>query len=269
MFKLQKNGYAEIERLLEYHRERDKVFIDAFFNHYYNNQWYARDPLDDETVMEILHDENGRVIGVIGNEYGRDGRLVYTGGYKNKKYDGEGKLYTELQDYEEGVFSNGKKNGVFVLHSERGIKRKATYVDNLENGEVIEYQNDSVRIRSRCHYIGGRRYGTFYEYAGDGSLFLVERYDNNIHVGDSYEYISSCICKNSGNNEYYYHFNPDCDFEYRNPKYNENYYNTQPIELLHHFEGLHNGDDGYKLVFVAIGEIYENKKSCEFCMFEL
>ena len=289
MFDLEKNSYTEIMQLLDYHKEREEEFIDAFFTHYYHKQWYSREQFDDETVTEIIRDANGKVIGVIGNDYNQDGRLYYTGSYKNKKFHGEGKMFTDDGGYYQGPFENGV-NGSFELHTERGITRRDVFVNGLKHGECIEYY-DNGKIKSRCQYIDGKRSGPAFEFAGDGSLLFKGTYQNDKRVGEGFEYICSCICKKGiyddqermTNVEYYYHFNPELRFGYKNPVYTDNYYNEDPIPFL-----ISVNDNGYTnhiLSFLAVCKIYDcrlmrgnnelifpdrgsNNSGCtEFCMF--
>ena len=115
------------------------------------------------------------VIGVIGKEYDRNGRLYYTGNYKDKKFHGEGKMFTDDGGYYQGHFNKGMKNGLFELHTERGIIRTAVFMNDYEHGECIEYFGNG-KIKSITHYHLGKKNGKCIEFAGDGKI--IAQYEN-------------------------------------------------------------------------------------------
>ena len=108
MYKLKKNGFRETVELLTFHSALPAEQTDAFFKHYYHNQWLDHTHFEDELVTEMVR-KDGKVVAVKGNEYNRKGHLVYTGQYENGVFNGPGRKYDAERNYYEGIFEDGKK----------------------------------------------------------------------------------------------------------------------------------------------------------------
>lgn len=238
LYALPKNGYRETLALLIYHEKQPDEFTNAFFEHYYHNQWINHDHFDDETVMEI-NKQDGKVVSVFGNEYDRKGRLLYTGTYKDREYDGHGKLYTENQNFYEGTFSRGKREGEFLLKSERYICEKAFFSNDLKDGLCYEYFNDGKTIRCESKYSHGKKNGSALEKSGTGSLLFKGQYKDNVRIGECYVYEGPTVCKKGTyvngvfqQSELCYHPVSKAGFCYDETFYNDTYYDTKPIKLV-------------------------------------
>ena len=239
LFMLPKNGYRETLALLTYHEKQSDEFTNAFFEHYYHNQWINHDHFDDETVMEINRQDDGKVVSVFGNAYDRKGRLLYTGFYKDREYHGHGKLYTENQNFYEGTFSNGKREGEFLLKSERYICERASFSNDLRNGICYEYFNDGKTVRSECNYLHGKKNGNALEKSGTGSLLFKGQYKDNVRVGECYVYEGPTICKKGRyvngvfeQTALCYHPVTKTGFCWDETFYDDVYYNTEPRLLV-------------------------------------
>lgn len=231
-------------RLLEYHEHKEDEFTYAFFNHYYHNQWLYRDSLyPEETVTEIIR-ENGEVQAVMGNDYDRSGRLLYSGMYRDRLYEGEGKFYTEDRSYYEGKFVDGKKEGVFEKKSERYVERRDVFLNDKRYGECIEFYNDGSK-RARYEYKNDMKNGLGLVFKGDGSLLMKGTYVDNVQTGVGYEYLGSSICRKGEyvnghfvQEQLMYHHNPKCCFDrYKKQEYDDTYYlgKPEPIEMGQYF----------------------------------
>ena len=237
LFKLPYNGFNETVALLKYHETLEERKSRAFFDHYYHNQWINHAHYDDETVMDIVM-KSGKVARVYGNDYDRKGRLLYTGYYEDKKYNGHGKQFTEDQNYYEGEFSDGKRNGVFELKTERCVLRRDTFVGDKRNGECLEFFNDGKTIRQRCGYKNDKKNGIAYEMTGSGSLLFIRTYRDDVPVGEGYEYLGPSVCRKGTyrggqlcDSRIMYHPNPNCRFDYEHLVYDEAYYKQAPVEF--------------------------------------
>lgn len=220
LYVLPRNGYRETIELLQYHRTVPFIVTRVFFDHYYHNQWIDHQHFSDECVISIQKkggksvcvfgkdiDEreiaamNGSdynkdsIVGVVGNEYNRKGRLLYTGCYANKQYNGNGKLYMDDQSYYEGNFEDGKRVGIFELRTERYTLSKDRFSKDKRNGECIEYFDDSGRIRSIAMYVDNVRSGKAQERDGSGALLFSGNYLDGIRSGDGYEFLGPHLCK--------------------------------------------------------------------------
>ena len=237
LFKLPYNGFNETVALLKYHETLEERKSRAFFDHYYHNQWINHAHYDDETVMDIVM-KSGKVARVYGNDYDRKGRLLYTGYYEDKKYNGHGKQFTEDQNYYEGEFSDGKRNGVFELKTERCVLRRDTFVGDKRNGECLEFFSDGKTIRQRCQYKNDKKNGIAYRMTGSGGLLFKGTYTDDVPVGEVYEYLGPSVCKKGTyqngqlcDSQILYQPNPSCTFDYEHPVYDEAYYEAVPVDL--------------------------------------
>ena len=179
IFKLEKNGFEETLQLLDFHQNSSDEDLDAFFNFYYHNQWIDHNHFEDEKVMEIHKNNDNEIAYVIGNEYDRQGHLIYHGGYCNGKFSGEGIMFNPDQSYDKGVFRNGKREGVFqtIIDGNRLI-REAEYHDDQLNGKYTEFYNSfgadgKPLIKSIYEYRSGRRVKGV-EYDGNGNVIFEE-----------------------------------------------------------------------------------------------
>lgn len=254
LFTLNRNGPCETIELLEYHKEEEISNIDAFFRHYYHNQWLNHSHLIDERVMDVQV-RDGVITAVFGNDYDINGRLCYSGWYQNGKYHGHGKLFNnEEKTYYEGTFNDGLKEGEFVKVNERYKQQVDMFVNDKRNGPSTEYYSDGKR-RALYRYVDDKKNGIGYEFMGSGCLRSKYNYVDDIPQ-DGYEYNSSCTCRKKGSNELLYHPNPECGFEYKNPVYSETYYTIEPASFI-----VKNEEHGiFHLRFLA-------DESAEFCSF--
>ena len=183
---------------------------------------------------------------MIGNEYNRKGRLLYTGCYSRCNYNGHGKLYLDDQSYYEGTFDNGKRSGEFYLRTERYTLRRDMFRYDQRNGQCIEYFDNSEMERSVAQYVDDRRCGRAREMDGTGGLRFVGVYANNIRDGDGYEYLGPHVCKKMSYKNgvgtmkgWYYNSTPDMPLDMQNYDYrhNEGYYKSDPEPLILYNEG--------------------------------
>lgn len=267
LYKLPNNGFNETVALLEYHEHLEEKKSRAFFDHYYHNQWINHAHYDDETVMDIV-EKNGKVVSVYGNDYDRKGRLSYSGYYEDIVYHGHGKQYTEDQNYYEGEFSDGKRNGVFELITERGVQRRDIFVSDKRNGECLEFYNDGETIRERCQYKNGKKNGTAYEMTGSGSLLFKGTYEDDVRVKEGYEFLGPSICRKGtyrngvlSDSRIMYYPNPSCTFDYEHPVYDKAYYESSPIAL-----GIVN-EEVCRLAFTQGGSKMNHATCQEICLF--
>ena len=263
LYVLPRNGYRETIELLQYHLTVPFIITRVFFDHYYHNQWIDHSHFSDECVTSILmkngtpvcvfgkeYDEHmvtmmsrddydkGLIIGVTGNEYNRKGRLLYTGSYASKMYNGKGKLYMDDQSYYEGNFEDGKRVGIFERRTERYTLSKDEFRKDKRNGQCIEYFDDSGKIRSIANYLDDVRNGKAQERDGSGALLFFGNYNGGIRNGDGYEFLGPHLCKKGKyvngvltNWSWQYLATPDMNPDMQNYKYSENYYSlkTEPL----------------------------------------
>ena len=193
LYNLKRNGYNETLALLHYHLDllekenNDPAKTYLFFDHYYNNQWLDHEPKPDECVLDVIR-EQGKVVGVHGKAYKRSGRLLYDGLYFNRRYNGMGRLYLCNQDYYEGTFKDGKKEGEFSLFNERLKLRTDHFLNDRLQGESTEYFNNNM-IRSKFHYIDGKKHGAAEIRNGSGGLIFKGSYVNDNKSGTAYEFL--------------------------------------------------------------------------------
>lgn len=263
LYALPRNGYRETIELLQYHRTVPVVVMRVFFDHYYHNQWIDHAHFSDECVTSILtknyvsicvygknynermvaimnaeNYDKSKVISVTGNEYNRKGRLLYTGSYADKQYNGRGKLYMDDQSYYEGNFEDGKRVGIFELRTERYTLSKDEFCKDKRNGQCIEYFDDSGRIRSISTYVNDVRNGKAQERDGSGALLFSGNYVDGLRSGEGYEFLGPHLCKRGKfidgiltNWSWQYVATPDMNMDMQNYTYPESYYNfkSQPL----------------------------------------
>ena len=258
---MDKNGYNETLQLLKFHKNSSDDDLDAFFNFYYHNQWINHEYYEDEMVMDIRRNEDGKIDYVIGNEYDKSGRLIYHGSYRKGKFDGEGTLFNPDQSYDKGKFDDGKRSGVFKTFTDRNIIREAEYNNNQMNGRCIEYYNSigsdgKPLIKAIYQYKGGKKNGVGEERDGKGGLIFKGMFKDDSKDGEGCEYLSPHLCKkgtfNRGrlqpNWKWCIKKTPKMDksfFDYYPPKgngitdqlsiphynYSDDYYHSDPIPL--------------------------------------
>ena len=272
LFELERNGYNETIQLLEYHKESTERELKAFFGNYYHNQWIDHPHFSDETVIEIVDGSDG-IDYVIGNEYNRKGRMIYTGSYRKGQYDGEGIYFNPDQSYDKGMFDSGKRSGVFETFTDRSIVRRAHYSNNVLNGICTEFYNSldadgNHRVRAIYNYINGKLCGIGKEYDGYGGLLFKGMFEDGVRNGEGCEYLSAHLCKRGqfrGNNlqnwEWCVKKTPDLDItEIEKYKFSDSYYRDDPIPLL--------GQDGGNLVIFSTGSSVTNSNStAHFCTY--
>ena len=213
--------------------------MDAFFKHYYHNQWLDHTHFDDERVVKVDVADN-KVVGVFGNDYNRKGHLVYTGRYEKGKFNGHGKLYNEERCYYEGNFEDGKRSGQFEYHTERYVLFKGNYNDDKRQGKCTEFYSDGRR-RSECEYANDKKNGRASEFDGNGGLLFKGAYKDDVRSGEGSEFLGPHICKHGTysngklqNWKWCYMLTPTLpmDMNTADHTYPDNYYESQPIELF-------------------------------------
>ncbi|MDZ4752008.1 MAG: hypothetical protein SGI87_10365 [Flavobacteriales bacterium] len=149
--------------------------------------------------------EEGKAI-----EYAKDERIITYMTYRNgflyvqepvNRYNSEGKRTGIWKDnfkntsllFEEGNWTNGKKNGVFKIFNKKGILEK---IEKYINGDLVEGDPDTVLMDIRKEYypdgslkmIGGykdnTRHGSFREFDKEGNLINSYVYENNQITGE-------------------------------------------------------------------------------------
>ena len=259
---LPRNGYRETVELLQYHRTVPFALTRVFFDHYYHNQWIDHKHFNDECVLsmqmktgeiislfgpqydpervrnmsETMFGKN--VVSVVGNEYNRKGRLLYTGCYTNKQYNGLGRLYMDDQSYYEGNFEDGKRVGEFYLRTERYTLSKDVFKQDKRNGRCVEYFDDTGRIRSIATYVNDVRNGDAQERDGSGALLFSGKYVDGVRSGNCYEFFGPHLCKKGqyvngtlANWSWQYVATPDMPLDMKGYTYPDSYYDihTQPL----------------------------------------
>ena len=254
-------------------------YTTAFFDHYYHNQWLVHiadgNQYDDETVLRINKEDN-KVVSVFGNEYDRKGRLLYSGDYKKCKYNGHGKMYTESQDFYEGNFVNGKREGTFYLKSERYIREKVQFMNDKRHGECIEYYNDGESIHCKCQYMNDKKNGDYIERSGTGSLLVRGKYMENVREGTFYIYKGPTVCEKG---EYHngafcksglcYHPVLKDDFSFNKTFYNDVYLSTEPERFISYddrFAFCHYKDAELYIDASIITQIKDHKETNKDCL---
>ena len=213
--------------------------VEAFFKHYYHNQWLDHKHFDDERVVKV-DIVNDKVTGVFGNEYNRKGHLVYTGRYENKLFNGHGKLYNEERCYYEGNFEDGKRSGKFEYHTERYMLSSGSYHADKRQGTCTEFYSNGCR-RSECVYVDDKKNGSASEFDGNGGLLFKGTYVDDVRSGEGYEFLGPHICRRgtyeSGklqNWTWCYMLTPTLPMDMNAPghEYPDAYYRSTPIELF-------------------------------------
>lgn len=239
LYNLPRNGYQETLALLKYHLEQlekdhnnpDNIYL--FFEHYYNNQWLDHERKPDECMLEVIR-SGDKVTCVRGKAYLRSGHLLYDGCYYKRQYHGRGRLYSENQDCYEGMFEQGKKEGMFFLYNERLRLREDHFVDDKLNGRSTEFFNDG-KIRSKSEYIAGKKQGPAEIRNGMGGLIFKGSYVNNMKTGTAYEFLGPNVARlcqyNMGNREEKDLVYVALDYEDSplHPKYDKKYYDLQNV----------------------------------------
>ena len=239
MYKLKKNGFRETVELLTFHSALPAEQTDAFFKHYYHNQWLDHTHFEDELVTEMVR-KDGKVVAVKGNEYNRKGHLVYTGQYENGVFNGPGRKYDAERNYYEGNFEDGKKSGNFVYHTERYVLTEAMYSNDKRCGECTEYYSDG-HVRSVCRYDHDEKNGPAREMDGTGGMLFKGTYANGVRTGKGCEFLGPLLCK-CGIYEngvlmnwkwcYMLTVRMPMEMEGADPLYPDSYYMQEPLDLF-------------------------------------
>ena len=70
-----------------------------------------------------------------------------------------------------GEYLNGKKNGTWIGYFHNQITYISTYVNNIKNGEYIDYHlNINLNIRSKGQYLNNRKIGLWEYFKLDNVL---------------------------------------------------------------------------------------------------
>ena len=142
------------------------------------------------------------------SQYNTEGELVYTGEFKNAKYEGYGTLYLDGIVRYEGYFSDNLYNGEGRLYNERGaliyqggfakglrsgkgmeyrplthtLSYYGDFVNDLREGSGVAYEEDGVTVQYRGSYLAGFREGegSYYE---NGKLVYQGQFSQDLYEG--------------------------------------------------------------------------------------
>jgi len=152
-------------------------------------------------IMEEI-DEDMKELLDMKNTYDEQGRLIFSGGYKNdiaigihRFYDTTGTienayLYNELgQKISEGIIDEqGRKIGEWIdFYTSGEIRAKGTYQNNQRSGPwTFFYRSGGIEQKGR--FERGRYNGSWYWYYANGNTWREERYFNGREDGEFVEY---------------------------------------------------------------------------------
>jgi antitoxin component YwqK of YwqJK toxin-antitoxin module len=156
----------------------------------YDNGSIVKSRVDDESDIEMV------------NKYDQDGKLIYSGPYRNKvpvgvhrEYGKDGKVSNSFiyNDngllYSEGVVDEaGKYNGKWKDYYSNGkVQAEGQYADSRRSG-VWKFYSVSNKIEQTGSYNNGRPDGLWKWYYDDGSLLREEEYFQGQRDGLCTEY---------------------------------------------------------------------------------
>lgn len=140
--------------------------MNGFFEHFYNGQWKYRIlydmtqnkdeegsvwPHPDETIQDVMRDENGRICAVRVPLYSRDGvKLVYDGFWSNRMLNGEGMLFLEI--WHRSVLEELKAEKYQLEIRMRRIEAKEREVKerrNWQKGELERLMNEITMLKNK------------------------------------------------------------------------------------------------------------------------
>ena len=152
-------------------------------------------------IMEEI-DEDMKELLDMKNTYDEQGRLIFSGGYKDdvpvgihRFYDTTGTvenayLYNEMgQKISEGIIDEqGRKIGEWIdFYISGEVRAKGTYQNNLRSGPwTFFYRSGSIEQKGR--FERGRYHGSWYWYYANGNTWREERYFNGREDGEFVEY---------------------------------------------------------------------------------
>lgn len=88
----------------------------------------------------------------------RNGEIIYSGYFKEDKFDGYGTLYINNGYVYEGNFINGKKYGEGTLYSyDRKFKYEGDWVNDEKEGNGLEYFPDGTKFEGE--FLKGKKNG--------------------------------------------------------------------------------------------------------------
>lgn len=236
-------SYVELEQLVTFvtHHTIDETI--AFFEHYYRGQWAL--PCDNtEESIAVVAAEGATLVS--GKEK-RNGKLVYEGTYKNRKYSGNGTLYVYSRNEkgEEsakrwvprttdtplvGSFKDGKKDGMFHLYGEY-LEKEEIYTNGYRWMDSVTVDSQQ-RPTSMFSYWDDERCGPFTLFEAGfltrrGELYNGEESDNTqLFLGPNI-----CVEK-SDPSTYYFLRMPGMKDSLAEYKPEGPYYNGQAVPLL-------------------------------------
>lgn len=135
-------------------------------------------------------------------EFTDDGKLKFTGSFRNNKplgihrfYNNEGQIVNSEIFNEEGevtaqgiVDETGNRNGAWKdLYPDGKLKAEGTYNNNLRSGKWVFYYNNGKK-EQEGNYLRGNLDGTWRWYHSNGELWREEMYFNGREDGESIEY---------------------------------------------------------------------------------
>jgi uncharacterized protein len=185
----------------------------------YENGSIVKNKVDDAPDIEIVnkHDQDGKLIysGPFRNkvpvgihrEYGKDGKvtnafryndngLLLSEGIVDEAGNMNGKwkdLYPDGKVQAEGQYTDNRRSGVWKFYSEEGkVEQTGSYNNGRPDGVWKWYYDDNTLLREE-EYFQGRRDGSFTEYSRTGEIISQGQYSDGEKNGD-WKY-------KSGNNE--------------------------------------------------------------------
>ena len=174
--------------------------------------------------------------------YYENGKLMYEGGFIDNKFEGYGKYYYLNDEYYEGQFKNGLRNGKGILY--------------YSNGNIIyegDFVNDKFEGNGKYIYGGGEYYnGQWKDNKKNGKGSLYAKNGNIIYVGDfvndNYE----------GNGRFYFEGGGYYDGQWKNHKKNgKGKIYDKYGKIKYDGDFINDQKDGYGIYYYDGGEYYK------------
>ena len=235
-------SYVELEQLVAFvtHHTVDETI--AFFEHYYRGQWALSCDNTEESIAVV--EEKGETL-VSGKEK-RNGKLVYEGTYKNRKYSGDGTLYVcnTNEKGEEcakrwvpatdsplvGSFKEGKMEGMFNLYGEY-LEKEELYSNGRRWMDSVTLDSQR-RVTSTFSYWDDERCGPFMLFEAG---FLTRRGEltNGEESDNTQVFLGPNICvEKSDPSTYYFLRTPGMKDSLAEYKPAGPFYNGEAVPLL-------------------------------------
>ena len=156
----------------------------------YENGAIVKSRVEDEPDIEIV------------NKYDSDGKIIYSGPYRNKipvgthrEYGKDGKIINAFIYNDNGLLTSegiideaGNRNGKWKdLFSDGKVQAEGQYTDNRRSG-TWKFYNESGRIEQTGSYNNGRPNGLWKWYYDNGALLKEEEYFQGQRDGECTEF---------------------------------------------------------------------------------